>query len=413
MEKKLSLQQLAEWTICEMERVNYSAHTIKTYQCHFDRVIRFADEVGVEPVFSEEFGDKFLREKYDYPPSGTNYHLTSHVRSAISAIRRLGEMQCHGSFSRNHKSRTSRDWIGTDEKPIKSYAEYIAKTGVRKVTLDDKLNRLKVFYDFLAFRKISGVRAIVPQDISDYTLSLQGWSRITIKGQLTELKRYLQFLYKSSFLSDDLSYVIPCVKAPTNMNVPALWSREEIERLLNSIDRGSPIGKRNYAILLLVIQLGIRISDIAEMRLSNLKWERKILEFSQHKTGKFIACPLTDDAGWAVIDYIRYARPQSDEPFLFLTTNAPYSQMAYPSVGGILVRQMRKCGLTKTRGVRSGMHSLRHSLARRLLENDTPLETISGIMGHTTVSASSPYLKVDINGLRECGLSLEGVYCDV
>ena len=411
MEKKLTMQELADWTILEMGRVNFSAHTIKAYRGHFDRLVRYADEIGAEPIFTEELGDKFLREKYGYPPDKEDYHLTSHIKSAVAAIRRLGEMQCCGAFSRNHKSRKSLDWVGSDEKIIKGYRESIVKTGVREVTIDGRINRLKPFYDFLAFRKISSITEVAAQEISDYTLSLQGWSRITIKGQLAQLKLYFQFLCKNGLLPEDLSYAVPSVKAPTNLNVPALWSRDDVDKLLADVDRGSPIGKRNYAIFLLVIQLGIRNSDIAEMRLSNLKWERKTIEFSQHKTGKFIVCHLTDDAGWAIIDYIRYARPQSEEPHLFLTTNAPYSKMAYPSVGGILVRQMRKCGLSKTKGIRSGMHSLRHTLARRLLEKNTPLETISSIMGHTTVSSTSPYVKVDIDGLRDCGLSL-GEVCE-
>jgi site-specific recombinase XerD len=411
MEKKLTLQELAAWTIREMERVNFSAHTIKAYRGHFDRLDRYADEIGMEPMFTEELGDKFLQVKYGYPPDKDTYHLTSHVKSAVAAIRRLGEMQCHGAFSRNHKSRKSLDWVGSDGTFIESYRASIAKTGVREVTSDGRINRLKPFYEFLAFRKITSISEVVAQGISDYTLSLQGWSRITIKGRLAELKLYLRFLFKNGLLPEDLSYAVPTVKAAVNLNVPALWSKDDIDKLLADVDRGSPIGKRNYAIFILVIQLGIRNSDIAEMQLNNLKWERKTIEFSQHKTGKFIACPLTDDAGWAIIDYIRYARPQSEEPYLFLTTNAPYSKMAYPSVGGILVRQMRSCGLTKIKGVRSGMHSLRHTLARRLLEKNTSLETISSIMGHTTVSSSSPYLKVDIDGLRECGLSL-GEVCE-
>ena len=68
------------------------------------------------------------------------------------------------------------------------------------------------------------------------------------------------------------------------MNIPTLWSKDEIDRLLKSVDRGSPVGKRNYAILLLAIQLGIRISDIVNLKLENLKRDKKKIEFNQHKT---------------------------------------------------------------------------------------------------------------------------------
>ena len=124
----------------------------------------------------------------------------------------------------------------------------------------------------------------------------------------------------------DWSFAVPKVIAPKNLNVPALWSREELERLLKSIDRDSPAGKRDYAIILLVVQLGLRIADVSALRLDSLKWERNELEFIQHKTGNRVTQPLLEDVGWAIIDYIKYGRPKAESPFVFLTANAPYKE---------------------------------------------------------------------------------------
>ena len=220
-------------------------------------------------------------------------------------------------------------------------------------------------------------------------------------------------MYKTGTLTYDWSFAVPRIIVPKHRNVPALWEEFDLERLLKGIDRGNPKGKRDYAIILMVVQLGIRISDISALRLDNLNWERKEIELIQHKTGNRVTFPILPDIGWAIIDYIRYARPKVEEPFVFLTVNAPYTQLTPGAVGCILDRRMKGCGISKRAGVTGGMHSLRHALARRLLEDGTPLSTVADIMGHTSYSSTSPYLKVDVEGLRECALSLGEVLADV
>ena len=275
-----------------------------------------------------------------------------------------------------------------------------------------RTNHIKRFYEFLDSKRIRSIKEISPQVISDYATSLQGYSPVFIKHLLATLRHYFRFLHKSGFLDCDWSSSVPIVIVAKNRNIPALWESSELERLLKSVDRGSPAGKRNYAIILLVVQLGLRISDVASLRLENLKWERNEIEITQHKTKERVIQPMLDDVGWAIIDYLRYSRPAVESPFVFLTVNAPYAQLQAPSVGCILDRQMRICGIGKRPGVAGGMHSLRHALARRLLEDGTPLSTVADVMGHASYVSTSPYLKVDLEGLRECALSLGEVFAD-
>lgn len=127
--------------------------------------------------------------------------------------------------------------------------------------------------------------------------------------------------------------------------MPTLWEKDDLERLLKGVDRGSPAGKRDYAVILLVVQLGLRISDVSSLRLDSLKWERNELELIQHKTGKRVTHPLLEDVGWAIIDYIKYGRPNVESPFVFLMVNAPYTQMKPGSIGCILDRHRVRCGI--------------------------------------------------------------------
>ena len=309
--------------------------------------------------------------------------------SHIRCVRRIGEYQLYGAVLRNHakNAKTLDGWELGDEKIIAAYVE-----SVQTAANSDATKRLRI--------------------LSGYAASLQGESPVYTKHRLATLRFYFRFLKQKSILECDWSFAVPKVIAPKNLNVPALWSREELERLLKSIDRDSPAGKRDYAIILLVVQLGLRIADVSALRLDSLKWERNELEFIQHKTGNRVTQPLLEDVGWAIIDYIKYGRPKAESPFVFLTANAPYTPMKSGSIGCILDRHRARCGIEKKNGAVSGMHSLRHAMARRLLEQGTELSTVANIMGHTSYASTSPYLKVDIEGLRECALSLGEVLTD-
>lgn len=410
MEGKQTIDELAQGVIREMERLQYAPLTIRTFGWAARRLKKYVQEKTGDVFFSEEIGRAYLRDSFDYPPKESR-PLTSKEGAGIRCVRRIGEYQLYGAICLSKNSEKNA-WELDDQKLITAYVEAMQTADNSEQTKQTRRNHIKNFYDFMASRKLRGVRDVSAQTISDYAASLQGYSPVYNKHRLATLRNYFRFLYKSGFLETDWSDAVPRVVAVKNRTIPALWEKSEIERLLNGIDRGNPTGRRDYAIILLVAQLGLRISDISELCLGALKWERKEIEVIQHKTGKPVVHPLPENAGWALIDYIRYARPKIESPYVFLTANAPYGQMSPTAVGCVLARRMERCGIEKRPGTVSGMHSLRHALARRLLEDGTPLETVADIMGHTSYSSTSPYLKVDIEGLRECALSLEEAFAD-
>jgi site-specific recombinase XerD len=272
-----------------------------------------------------------------------------------------------------------------------------------------RTHHIRLFYEFLESHGLSGTKDITAKVISEYALSMKGGSQVYAKHRLATLRFFFKYLYKNRLSEQDFSVFVPSVRVLQNLNVPALWEKSEIELLLKSIDRGSPAGKRDYAVILLAVQLGLRIHDIANLRLNCLRWELKQLDFIQRKTGNRTIHHLLGDVGWAIIDYIQYARPKVKEDYIFLTVNAPYTKFVPGSVGAILTRHMRRCGIKKLPGTVSGMHSLRHALARRLLEQGTSLQGVADFMGHSKYSSTLPYLKSEIEGMRECALSLKGV----
>jgi integrase len=144
--------------------------------------------------------------------------------------------------------------------------------------------------------------------------------------------------------------------------------------------------------------LGLRCADIKNLQLDNFHWEDKQLVFTQSKTKTTVSLPLPSEVGWAVIDYLKYGRPQFESPYVFLRHLAPFGPFSEGDhLHQIIANYMRQAHLP-TLKKRRGMHSLRHTLASRLLERETPLSVISDILGHTDPDSTKVYLTTTVPG---------------
>jgi integrase/recombinase XerD len=217
-------------------------------------------------------------------------------------------------------------------------------------------------------------------------------------------------LQDMNIIKTDLAASLPHVRILRNAFIPHAWKTDDVRKLLASIDRNSTKGKRDYAILLMIVHLGLRVSDIRNMRLSDLNWDRKTITLSVRKTGQALELPLLDDIGWAIIDYLKNGRPQTACNRLFVRHRAPFDSFGEnQSFYSELHRYMQVAGITPPTGVHCGLHSLRSTLARNMLEAKTPLPVISEVLGHTNINTTSIYLKIDLDGLRKCALDPEEV----
>lgn len=408
MEEKLTLSGLIEAAIKEYERLHYSKSLVRHFKNDCRHFYEFVIKETGGDAFSEEIGARYLSERFGYPPLHAGKQPPD-VLEAVRCVRRLGEYQLFSAFRRQWSSQKETDWYLADRQVVTAYLTSAQTADNRESTKALRLRYIKKFYDFLGFRGLDGLTGISAQVISDYALSLHGLALTTIQQFLAGLRAYFRFVYKNRYCLQDWSSRVPKVSSRQNLTVPALWERGEVELLLKSIDRNNLVGKRDYAVILLAVKLGLRSSDISSLRLGSLNWEKNEIAIIQHKTGGRIIHPLLDDVGWAIIDYIRYARPDVDTEFVFLKVCAPYEQITAKSVSAILKRHIRLCGIVKPSGATKGIHSLRHAFARRLLEQGTPLSEIADIMGHVSYSSTTPYLKVDIDDMRKCSQPLPEV----
>jgi integrase len=226
---------------------------------------------------------------------------------------------------------------------------------------------------------------------------------------LSALRSFLRFAEKKNLINCRLSRAIPGSFGRKTLIIPTITSEEE-KKLLGSVDRNTPSGKRNYAMLLLALRTGLRSIDISSLQLNNIHWKTNTIEIVQEKTDTSLVLPLLTDVGNAIADYILNGRPYSQLPHLFLRTQAPYQKLAGHSGCYSASRKMMKdAGIRQGTDECKGFHCLRHSLAARLLSEETPLPVISSILGHRNKDSTKVYLSTDLAHLRACALSLQGI----
>ena len=410
MDQNKTISTLEDEVVSEMERLNYAKETIRILRLNCRKFRDFTVTAQGNEFFSEEAGSQYLRETLNYP-FDEKRPLTKTERDAVKCVRWLGEYNSFGGFTSiaPQKHAPVDEWGIADAKFIQAFIDGIHTADNKEGTKESRLLVLKGFYQFLAAHSLQGIAEIDLDVLSLYVQSLQGYATTTIKRRLALLRRYLHYVNNSGHVDTDWSYKIPVIRIAYNKSIPAIWTDEEIISMLKSFDRANPMGKRNYAILLLIVQLGLRISDVSSLTFDAFDWNENTLSFIQTKTGKANnSLPISGELGWAIIDYIQYGRPESDLPYVFLTGAAPYRQMKPHTVGDVIRIAMTKAGVTKRKLTTAGMHSLRHSLARRLLNEGVPLEEIASILGHRGYDSTRPYLSQDIDSLRKCCMSIGG-----
>lgn len=266
---------------------------------------------------------------------------------------------------------------------------------------------LKNFFKYLMINNVSHISKITNDNIFNYILTLNRYSQSYKYDIVSKIRIFLKFMYLNNFTSRDFTLAIPKIKINHNNKIPhTIWSSDEINKILNSIDTTTKIGKRDYAIFMLLTHLGLRFSDVKNIKFEDIDWQMNILNINQNKTGKIVTLPLLDNVGIAIIDYIKNGRPNVNSKYIFLNRNDESFSPQF-SFYHIFKKYLTLANIDISNKKYIGTYSLRHSLATTLLQNRTPLSTISGILGHTDINNTAIYLKVDISSLKECCLKLE------
>ncbi len=275
-------------------------------------------------------------------------------------------------------------------------------------TIEENERHLHHFLCYLNAENIRSPKLITQLHVLKFSKTLDPKYATSIHLILQSLRGFFRYCYQQNLLDIDLATIVPKDNFVKQPKLPSVYSPNEIKQIIASVDRGNATGKRNYAVLMLAVRLGLRASDIANLKFENIHWENSKITINQYKTGKDLELPLLPEVGNSLIDYLKYGRPKSDERSVFLVAQSPYRPINRASITGIVHTFFVKSGVNITQR-KHGAHALRHSLAGVLLENETILPVISEVLGHQNTASTTYYLRVDLKSMRKCILEVPPV----
>ena len=252
----------------------------------------------------------------------------------------------------------------------------------------------------------TAVRRIRPCHVESYVAQAgKRLSRASLQHDIAALRGFLRFLATDGRAPTGLDRQIDTPRLYRLERLPRALPWETVRTLLQSVDKASPMGLRDYAMFLLIATYGLRASEVVAITLDDIQWRQGILRIHQRKTSSPLELPLTNEVLSALVKHLKRTPPAAPYRRIFLRMRAPMGVLKPTAVTEAFQALVRKSGLSISS---QGPHCMRHAYALRLLKNGTPLKTIGDILGHRTAEATCMYLRLATGDLREVALAVPG-----
>jgi len=290
---------------------------------------------------------------------------------------------------------------------LDAYIERRRQDGCQRSTLCMTSNACTRFLLFLHSRNITDVGLISPEIVKDYQAQAE---HRTVEGKnayICAARQFVRFLAARKMVPETLESAFATEKAPRRSIVTTL-SKEQVDSIRLFAERSRTASDlRSAAMTMLALRMGLRSIDICNLRLSDISWKSRTISIVQRKTGAPLTLPFPVEVGNLLARYITEARPECDEPNVFITLRHPYTRLAsrrccYRSSLTVLGRK------TTQSDVR-GLHVARRTFASNLLRAGNVVSTISSMLGHSSEESVDEYLATDEERMRQCGIGLSGI----
>jgi site-specific recombinase XerD len=292
------------------------------------------------------------------------------------------------------------------EKMVAAYRAYLERVrGLADSTLAHHCATASELLAFLGFDRDRAVlRRVASRQIEAFVQATgTRVSRPSLQHVVAHLRSFLHFLASRGEITRGLGSSIDTPRLYRGERLPRSLPWEMVQAFLAAIDRSTSMGRRDYAMFLLVATYGLRTSEVAALRLDDVEWRAGRIRVPRPKTKTPIVLPLTEEIGAALLDYLRHARPQLPHREVFLRVRAPAGPLAPTAVTEAFQAWSRRGELPIPY---QGPHCLRHSLAVHLLRQGTSLKAIGDLLGHRSAESTCVYLRLHVDDLRDAALEL-------
>jgi integrase/recombinase XerD len=279
----------------------------------------------------------------------------------------------------------------------------VEERGLRPASVNSYRHHLRPFEAYLRRIGVMSIQELSPVILSAFIVERAGagLAKSTVSGCAGALRVFLRYAHRQRILASDLSATVGWPQVYRLSNIPRSISWDDVNRVLAGVDRRTVAGRRDYAILLLLITYGLRGREIAALTVDDIDWKRERLAIPERKAGHSTAFPLSTVVGEALLDYLRQGRPATTDRHVFFRAVAPLRPIGAAAVSSLARFYLLKAGVDVPR---PGSHTLRHSAVQRLVDANFDLKTIGDFIGHRSARSTEVYAKVAVEALREVAI---------
>jgi integrase/recombinase XerD len=279
----------------------------------------------------------------------------------------------------------------------------VEERGLRPASVDSYRHHLRPFEAYLRRIGVKSIQELSPVILSAFIVERAGagLAKNTVSGCAGALRVFLRYAHRQRILAIDLSATVGWPQVYRLSDIPRSIPWEDVNRVLAGVDRRTVAGRRDYAILLLLVTYGLRGREIAALTLDDIDWKRERLAIPERKAGHSTAFPLSAVVGEAMLDYLRHGRPATTDRHVFCRAVAPLRPVGPAAVSSLARFYLIKAGVDVPR---PGSHTLRHSAVQRLVDANFDLKTIGDFIGHRSARSTEVYAKVAVEALREVAI---------
>lgn len=398
----------ASWLAPEIERyvewMDLQGYAIRNIYHRVPMLCRFAE-------FAQQHGSTDVKSAEAQIEEFVSHWLTAH------------ETNCKTAEARRHIAEDARNPVRqmlrlalegrvTAERQRKSFPfeaqapgflRYLQEErGLREATIYHYVHRLHGFGEYLRRLGVTSLTELSPALLASFVVDTAPKLSRTVRRDLCGILRvFLRFCHRQRVIAHDLSGAVEMPQVYRLADVPRSITWDEVRRMLEAVDRRSAVGRRDYAVLLLLVTYGLRAHEVAKLTLDDIDWKRERLQIPERKAGHWTAYPLASVVAEALIEYIRSGRPQTQDRHVFFRVLAPRKPIGKGAISSTVALYLRKAGIQVHR---AGAHTLRHTCVQRLIDNEFPLKTIGDYVGHRSPQSTEIYSKVAIATLREVAM---------
>jgi integrase len=408
--REIDVSQLIENAIEQLKSFKLKPSTITAYELRsFNPVQVFFCE-REETLYSTDLSAKFLaatRSQFELRQISAE---TKRFREKGVLI--LDELYLTGSLVWRMRPAGKSNVPVCHTEVFASFSKKMERSGRQHNAVSSIVRK---YLTYLDSNDVSEISAINAGHIRQFIIDVSPEHRGSMDYIVLALRKFHSFLKEHHLLEIQYEAVLFVPRVRDRRVLPCI-NQNEIDRVLEQIDVSSAMGKRDYAIIVLGANTGLRAGDIAQLRLTDIDWANNEIRIIQGKTDAPLTLPLTPLVGNAIADYILNGRPLSNSPYIFLRVLAPFQEFRDGvSIACIFRRYLKKAGIDHEIGDGRTFHGLRRTLGTTLVVNDVPVTTVAQILGHRSIKPTKQYISLDVSGLRQCALdfgSVGGVHCE-